>query len=454
MNNATFDYSDLLRCFGDGASHLPSGIQCNGVSTDTRTLSNGNIFVALRGETFDGHDHVHTALASGASLCIVEESSGLSGAGITCVPSTLHALGTLGWYHRQRFQIPVVAIAGSAGKTSTKELVAHVLREDFTVLHTKANHNNRIGTPQTLLSLNETHTAAVIEIGTNEPGEIELLAAMVQPTHGLITQIGKEHLEKLIDLDGVEREETALFDYLRDSDGVLLVNADDERLRKWYNRNGGRGVTFGIEQEADFKLQLTFDNELHPILHIVASDGGMRAVLKTTGLAAGLNGVAAFAVAKVLGMRLPNIKRGLESYLPDSNHGYARLVVQQCNNLAVLNDTYNANPESMLMALRTLQAYPATHRIVVLGDMRELGSASALEHQSLLTTACTIADEVITMGDEFAHAALDHSSVHVCQTHKQCANVVKQISKQGTAVLVKGSRGMTMEKVITELGGN
>ena len=277
---------------------------------------------------------------------------------------------------------------------------------------------------------------------------------MVQPTHGLITQIGKEHLEKLIDLDGVEREETALFDYLRDSDGVLLVNADDERLRKWYNRNGGRGVTFGIEQEADFKLQLTFDNELHPILHIVASDGGMRAVLKTTGLAAGLNGVAAFAVAKVLGMRLPNIKRGLESYLPDSNHGYARLVVQQCNNLVVLNDTYNANPESMLMALRTLQAYPATHRIVVLGDMRELGSASALEHQSLLTTACTIADEVITMGDEFAHAALDHSSVHVCQTHKQCANVVKQISKQGTAVLVKGSRGMTMEKVITELGGN
>lgn len=462
-NRATFSAADLLSCFGDAAAALPSTFHATGVSTDTRTLEPGSVFVALRGEHFDGHEHVEAAFLAGARLCIVEADNPISrtkshewlasNKPIIMVPSTLHALGTLGWYHRRRFAIPVVAVAGSAGKTSTKELTAHVLSENYTVLKTQANYNNRIGTPLTLLQLDESHTAAVIEIGTNEPGEIELLAAMVQPTHGIITQIGKEHLEKLIDLDGVEREETALFEYLRDHDGVLLVNADDQRLRSWYARNGGKGLTFSVDSPADFQVQLSFNESLNPSIHHVAPDGGMRATMSTVGLAAGLNAIAAFAVGKALGMHVAQIKHGLESYQPPAVHGYARMVVERIDGFSVLNDTYNANPESMAMALRTLAQFPSTTRIAVLGDMRELGDAAHTEHVQILELAVQVADAVLTVGSEFAQAATTYSSVHVCPNASECVAVLRTIATAGAAILVKGSRGIQMEQVITELKG-
>ena len=215
-NTASFNHADLTAIFGVGASDVPKDIAVTGVSTDSRTLKPGNAFVALKGDRFDGHDHIPQAVEAGAVLIIASDDT--SSAGDTPkirVQDTLHALGSFGWYHRRRFHIPVIAIAGASGKTSTKDLTAHVLAQRYMVLKTIANNNNQIGTPLTLLQLTAKHDVAVIEIGTNEPGEIETLTAMVQPTHGLITTIGPEHLEKLVDLDGVEKEETALFDYLR-----------------------------------------------------------------------------------------------------------------------------------------------------------------------------------------------------------------------------------------------
>jgi len=229
-NTATFTQPDLVTMFGPAAASLPTDLTITGISTDTRTLVPGNAFIALRGERFDGHDKIEEALQKGARLILTEDISRVPprATALAC-GSTLHALGTFAWFHRRRFSIPVVAIAGAAGKTSTKDVVAHVLASTMSVLKTEANYNNQVGTPLTLLQLTHEHGAAVIEIGTNEPGEIEILCAMVQPTHGLITNIGKEHLEKLVDLDGVEKEETALFDYLRDHHGVALVNVDDDR---------------------------------------------------------------------------------------------------------------------------------------------------------------------------------------------------------------------------------
>lgn len=453
-NSASFTRADLLAALGPAADHLASSLVVTGVSTDTRSIEPGNVFVALVGEKFDGHDHVNEAFAKGALLAIVQYAHGSTDRTVV-VEDTLHALGSLAWYHRRRFHIPVVAIAGASGKTSTKELTAHVLSQRYQTLRTQANYNNQVGTPLTLLCLNDQHEAAVIEIGTNEPGEIERLSAMVQPTHGLITTIGPEHLEKLIDLDGVEKEETALFDYLHDHGGLMLVNVDDDRLRT-YDHGGrmvGRVITFGLDYPADLRPTVSFDSNLHPTIHLVKDEITFRAPMHTVGLASALNATAAIAVGWSLSLTAEQLKRGLESFQPPAAHGYARMVVEHVGSTTILNDTYNANPQSMLIALQTLARYPGTRRLAVVGDMRELGDAAASEHDTLLAEAVMHADLVIVMGEECVAAAerANHPHVLVCDTHRACADLIRDNACDGCVVLVKGSRGMRMEQVIHEL---
>ncbi len=458
MNNtASFDYRDLVAIFGDAAAHLPKDLQITGVSTDTRSIKPGNAFVALKGENFDGHDHIPQAIEAGAVLIVSSEQRVASSEqrATLHVPDTLHALGSFAWYHRRRFHIPVIAVAGASGKTSTKDLTAHVLAQKFVVLKTLHNYNNQVGTPLTLLQLTNNHHVAVIEIGTNEPGEIEILSAMVQPTHGVITTIGPEHLEKLIDLDGVEKEEAALFDYLRDHGGLLFVNVDDERLRR-YGFDGavrGRVVTFGVEHPADVKPSISFDTGLHPTIHMVKDAFTFRAPLQSIGYASALNAVVATAVAWSLNLGAELVKNGLASYEPPTASGYARMAIAELAGRVILNDTYNANPESMRLSLKTLALYPSEQHIAVLGDMREMGSAAPEVHDDLLTEAVNRADLVIVMGDEFVAAAerLDHPHVIECDSHRACAQALIENSHPGCAVLVKGSRGLQMEKVIEEL---
>lgn len=459
-NAASFTYEDLQIIAGSAAAHLPRSIAITGISTDTRSLVPGNAFVALRGERVDGHLYVSTAIERGAALVVVDADFDVSSAQLAfpaappflVVDSTLRFFGSCAWHHRRRFQLPVIAIAGAAGKTSTKDLTAHVLASSLRVLKTEANYNNQIGTPLTLLQLTSEHEAAVIEIGTNEPGEIELLCAMVQPTIGLITNIGKEHLEKLIDLDGVEREETALFDWLRDHNGLALVNVDDDRLAK-YASTFIRCITFGIDSGADIHPHVSFDTEVRPAMHLVHGTFTLRAQMQAVGLAAAYNATCALAVAWALQLHAADVQRALTSYTPAQGHGYGRMVVEQRGSMTVLNDCYNANPESVVMALRTLQHYPATKRIAVLGDMLELGTAAREEHVHILTEASTRCDLVLVLGDEFREAAqlvdLPHVIVH--QTHHGCVEDLRQNDHDGVVVLIKGSRGMQMETILSEL---
>ena len=439
-----------MTLFGHAAEPLPSDFSIVGISTDTRTLVPGNAFVALRGERFDGHDKIDEAVRKGARLILAEDLSRVppSTAAIVCA-STLLALGTFAWFHRRSFSLPVVAIAGAAGKTSTKDVVAHVLSSAMSVLKTEANYNNQVGTPLTLLQLTDGHQAAVIEIGTNEPGEIELLSAMVQPTHGLITNIGKEHLEKLIDLDGVEKEETALFDFLRDHHGVALVNVDDERLAK-YVPTFTRAITFGVESGGEIHPTIAFDDEVRPSLHIVHGSYTLRAQLRTHGLASAYNATCALAVAWALHVPAANVQHALSTYEPPTSHGYGRMRVQRLSGMTVLNDCYNANPESMVMALRTLQKFPAGKSIAVLGDMRELGSAAEEEHMRILNDAHLYADVVIVMGDEFRRALerLDLPHVIFVASNAACRDHIREVCADNSVVLIKGSRGMAMEQVI------
>lgn len=460
-NAARFSYDDLQIIAGGAAAHLPRSISICGVSTDTRTLVPGNVFVALRGENFDGHDHIPTAIAKGAALIIAEHAheSGMADGNsgdvpLLIVPSTLQCLGSFGWYHRGRFTIPIVAIAGAAGKTSTKDLTAHVLSSTMRVLKTQANYNNQIGTPLTLLQLTDEHDVAVIEIGTNEPGEIETLCAMVQPTLGLITNVGKEHLEKLIDLDGVEREETALFDWLREHNGLAFVNMDDERLQK-YGTTFTRCITFGIESTAEIHPTISFDADVRPTVHIVHGTFTFRAQMRAHGLAAAYNAACALAVAWAMQIHPADVQEALSTYEPPITHGYGRMSVERVAGLTILNDSYNANPESMVMALRTLRHFPAEHRVAVLGDMRELGAASEEEHVHIISVAENNADLVILIGEEFRRAieSTEDERVVFHETHRGCAVDLLDHVGQGVVVLVKGSRGMHMERVIEHLQG-
>ena len=455
-NTATFDYKDLQSILGSAAADVSRDIQVVGVSTDTRTLQPGNVFIALRGENFDGHDYVAEASKKGAALILVEQAPGTQhlAPGTCTVPNTLLALGSFAWYHRRRFDLPVIAIGGASGKTSTKDLIAHVLSQGKTVLKTEANNNNQIGTPHTLLQLTREHDVAVIEIGTNEPGEIELLSAMVQPTHGLITTIGPEHLEKLIDLDGVEREETALFDYLRDHNGICFVNMDDERLRKYgqpttYPLLTTRAITFGLDHPADILPSVAFDEGLHPIMHMVKDSFTFRAEMQTVGFASALNAAAAIAVAWTLGLGSELVKQGLTTYNPPSTSNYARMRIQHIGPLTVLNDSYNANPQSMELSLRTLAHYPGRRHIAVLGDMRELGQGAREEHTRILSLALSIADVVMLYGPEFE--ALVGEDGLTFNSHEEIAARLKEIGQEGDIVLVKGSRGLEMERAIDSL---
>jgi UDP-N-acetylmuramoyl-tripeptide--D-alanyl-D-alanine ligase len=470
-NTASFTATDLRSLFGDRA-FVPDYLASVGVSTDSRTIAPGNIFVALGGERYDGHTAIGEAIRKGA-VCMVFEERWLEQwnqeLGVlyplfprVIVPSTLKALAELATYHRRRFSIPVVAVAGSAGKTSTKELIAHVLSSRYTTHRTQANFNNQIGTPHTLLQLTKKHTALVIEIGTNEPGEIAVLTSMTEPTHGIITNIGKEHLEKLIDLDGVEREETALFEWMKTRNHatpkpIALINNDDERLRRYQQNNSlPSPYTFGENANSDVRATVEFDDELHPSVTIHYGSETFTAQMQTTGFASAYNAIAASATAYSLGLQTNEIHTALESYQQPTPHGYARMVVERMGNITVLNDCYNANPESMVMALRTLTAYKTQgQRIALLGDMRELGSASPDEHHTLLKYAMTDVDVVLIIGDEF-HSAYnrlreygsDVSNVVPCGNHQSAFTTLIDIVKQGDVVLVKGSRGIALEKVI------
>ncbi|MBK9249151.1 MAG: UDP-N-acetylmuramoyl-tripeptide--D-alanyl-D-alanine ligase [Ignavibacteria bacterium] len=457
-NTTEFNRAELTELFGsDSVYQLPENSR--GVSTDTRSLVSGNIFVALHGEIFDGHEKIDDAIANGAALVVIDNkaiadklSTEHKSYPHILVPNTLHALGQLARFHRNRFTIPIVAIAGASGKTSTKDLTAHVLSEKFSTLKTSANYNNQIGVPLTLLQLTHEHQAAVIEIGTNEPGEIEILSRITAPTHGLITNIGKEHLEKLIDLDGVEHEETALFRYLHDSNGIALVNLDDERLKK-YRDHSSTTRSFGMDSSAEIAVSVHFTYELHPILSFTSR---FEVELEAFGYAAALNAMAAVAVGVTLGMTNAELQRALESFEQPPAHGYGRMNVEQVHDIIILNDCYNANPDSMRIALKTLALYPARgRRIAILGDMRELGAAATEEHLSLISDAEACTDILLILGEEMLRAAaqLINSNSIFMNSKQECINFIRTNQAEGDVVLVKGSRGMAMEDIIEGIAG-
>lgn len=458
-NSAIFEYADLVAIFGKHSLvNIGEEFGVLGVSIDSRTIKDGNLFVALKGETIDGHTKAIEAIEKGASAILVEKSwfdqnqHSFDSISAIVVKDTLVALGDLALYHRNRFDLPIVAVAGSNGKTTTKDMIAHLLSKKYEVLKTYKNFNNRLGVPLMLLMLNDDYSAAVIEIGTNEPGEVFALAHIVAPESGIITNIGKEHLEKLIDLDGVETEETSLFAWLMRHGKISFINLDDHRLAK-YAGIIDKKFTYSSSGEANLIADISIDNELKPILIFKFNEEiKFEAQLQTIGLASAYNALSAVAVALYYDVEVEKIIEGLEDFRQDEYVGYARMALQLINGFEVLNDCYNANPSSMLMSLKTLDLYQTDKRkFAVLGDMRELGEASDEEHIEVLKNAVEIC-EVLAIGSEMGKAcrSISHERITHFLSFEELAAFINANYKN-SVFLLKGSRGMKMENLLEEL---
>jgi UDP-N-acetylmuramoyl-tripeptide--D-alanyl-D-alanine ligase len=429
-----------------------------GVSTDTRTLAPGNLFVALRGERTDGHRHLAEAFARGARAAVAEPGTAVDEAGarpILLVEDTLQALGDLARMHRDRFRIPVIAVAGSNGKTTTKDMIAAVLSTEYAVLSTKGNLNNHVGVPLTLFALHARHDIAVIEIGTNHPGEIARLCAILDPTHGVITGIGREHLEFFGTLDGVAREEGSLFAALRGrARGTAFVNADDPRVVR-LAKNVSRKVTYGFKARgADIRgRRLTLDGRACAGFQL--SGPRMKTPVEmhvpVPGEHNAVNALAAAAVGMHFRVKAKNIRRALATFRPTAR----RMEIIDLEGVVIFNDTYNANPDSMLASLRTLVAARVSgKKIAVLADMRELGEAGPGEHARIGAAARELGiDALLTFGTLARHmheAARMDGAVHY-EEKSMLAEYLAELIAPGDAVLIKGSRGMQMEDVVTFL---
>lgn len=432
-----------------------------GVSIDSRTIREGELFVAIKGERFDGHDFVHEALKKGAWGAMVERSALESRYQSFCnlkniipVEDTLLSLQEMSAMHRKKFSIPVIGIAGSNGKTTTKEMLASILRQTGPVLKTEGNYNNHIGVPLTLMKLNKTHRAAVIEMGMSGLGEIATLVRLALPDIGVITNIGPVHLEFLGSIERVAQAEGELIEHMR-QDGTAVLNRDDRFFGSLKSRFHGKIVTFGLTKDSDiYATDMEQDKDITDF-KIHAPVGVVSVRLKAVGRHNVYNALAAAAAALTAGSSLDAVKYGLEEFMPSG----MRSELKEIKGRVVLEDCYNANPRSMEVALETLVSLrPGRMTIAVLGDMLELGEASIEAHRETGRIAARLGiDLVITIGELARHIAEGAVSqgmhpMRIVQagSTSEAARLLHERSKPGDAILIKGSRGMKMEKILEE----
>lgn len=422
------------------------------VETDTRAISQGALFVALRGEKFDGHDYVLKARENGAAGALVAEDRPeykQADFAVFLVPDTRKAYQDLARFHRRRFSIPVVAVTGSVGKTSTRSMIAAVLAQKYRVLQTEKNFNNEIGLPKTLLQLTPDHEACVVEMGMRGLGQIAELAAIAEPTIGVVTNVGKSHIELLGSQDNIAKAKSELVQALPE-DGVAVLNHDDPYVQAMADLCRGKVMSYGITNNAAIRGSRVVCNEKGLRFVCRCFDQVMDIHLPVIGQHNVYNALAAIAVGRILGLSEHQLQKGLADY-----HGMPmRQELLHIGEYTFINDAYNANPASMSESLKALSLLTRGRKIAVLGGMLELGSWAEKEHEKIGEEAAALGiDALITMGDLAAHiarAAKEHglTAAYVTANHDEAAARLKEIIQPGDTVLLKGSRGFAMEKIL------
>lgn len=421
------------------------------VTTDSRKVEPGDLFFALSGPHFDGNTFAKCALEAGASYAVVSSPEiAEQDSRYLYVPDTLQALQELAHTHRRHFNIPVIAITGTNGKTTTKELSKSVLSQKYRLLATEGNLNNHIGVPLTLLRLTDEHEIALVEMGASSRGEIALLAQIAAPTVGLITNVGKAHLEGFGSIDGVLEAKSELPEYLREHDGVFFLNADDDRLfRRW---SSFALMKYGIKADRDPVVTASILSD-HPFLEMAVSKDGEELFLSSTHLTGRYNYqnvLAATTLGLHFGVPHNAIIEAIESYFPSNS----RSQVIECNgDVTVIMDAYNANPSSMLVALENLSALSSSHKVAILGEMLELGASSESEHRAILEWLSGHTDiSAYLCGKEFVKVA--EGKYPVSPDVNELVSHLSGLSfPPGTTLLIKGSRGVALENVLPVIRG-
>ncbi len=460
----TFSIEEILKATGGILLQGGKEITFSGVSTDSRTVPEGALFIALKGNRYDGHHYAIEALRKRAGGVLIEEEragdlrwNGHPDRPVIAVKDTLRALGDIARYRRRQFGIPVIALTGSNGKTTTKEMIATCLETTFPVLKTKGNLNNLIGLPLTLLSLTEQERIAVLEMGMNVPGEIRRLTEIAEPDVGLITNIQKAHLEGLGSLERIQEEKGELFRRMR-RDGSIIVNQDDPRVVALGEEFPGQKITIGIDHPADVMAREIRLLGKEGTSFVLSLEGEERViVLSLLGRQFVYHALSAIATASLFGIDQEKTLEALTQFRPYS----MRMEILSFENGATLiNDAYNANPASMEMALQTLSGVKGRGRaIAILGDMLELGEYTEEAHRQLgKRIAEGSIDFLLAMGEEAPivvesaiREGMGHERARVVESPSEAASFARAIAGRGDWILVKGSRGMAMEKVVEAL---
>ncbi len=416
------------------------------ITTDSRKAGKGGVFAAIVGERVDGHSFIPQCVELGI-ICSIAERTPADNSPHILVKNTPEALRKIAKAYREKFDIPFVGISGSVGKTSTKEIIASVLSEHFHTHKTQGNFNNALGVPITLFALEETHTAAVIEMGISDFNEMSILAEMAQPSIAVLTNVGKCHLENLKNLDGVLKAKTEMLTYLKKG-GTVVLNGDDVNLRKAEIPEGAKVIYYGLGGENDiFATDIKSDNESFTDFTVHTKEGNFRARINSLGNHMVQNALAAVAVAKTLGLTEAEIIEGLNNYRTIG--GRANII--KTEKLTIIDDCYNANPESMKASLKTLANFDG-RRVALLGDMKELGEKEKELHFEIGELAAELKlDLIITVGDlalEMYKAARPKIDAEWYQSIEEAKLYMYEMLTIGDTVLVKASHSMKFDELV------
>lgn len=428
-------------------------------SKDTRTIQKGDVFVGIKGVNFDGNNMYEEALEKGAIGCILNKDTIVNeyylnkfkNAFIILVDDTISALQKLASYKRSLYDIPVIAITGSVGKTSTKDIVASVLEEKYHVLKTIGNLNNHIGLPLTILSLKD-EDALVVEMGMNNLGEISTLTKIARPTIGIITNIGTAHIGNLGSRENILKAKMEILDGM--DNGILIINNDNDLLHNWYleNKNNLKIVTYGLNNPSDFNAIDIKLNELSSTFRV--DDENYQ--INIPGNHFILNALVGITIGNLFNISTSKIKNGLENFTLSKN----RMAIEKVNNYTIINDSYNANYDSMVSAINYLGSLKS-HKISVLGDMLELGKYSEKIHRNLAAVLINNKiDIVITVGEyanyiyqELINLNFNKNNLYSYNSNKDAINKLKEIIKDDDTILIKASNGMHFNEIYEALKG-
>lgn len=455
---ASFTIDEVIKATGADVVREGRTVTFDEISTDTRTINRGNLFIPLSGENFNGHKFVGMAAEKGAAGIIVYEKEAIQeipeGVTVFFVKDTKKALEDLAHFHRMRFHIPVVAITGSNGKTTTKDMIAAVLSTTYNVVKTEKNHNNEIGMCQTLLGLNEKSEVAVVEMGMRGFGQIDELCQIASPTIGVVTNVGTSHIGILGSQENIAKAKGELVENLPE-DGTAVLNRDDAFVAAMKNKMKGEVVYYGINNESDVKASSIEYKPAETAFKVTACGKTFDVKIPVLGVHNVYDALAAIAVAEKLHVDTEEIREALLSYRAASQRQH----VIDIHGVKIMDDSYNANPLSMEMAFRSLKQLDGSRRILVLGDMGELGSFAEKLHRETGEKAAEMHfDALITVGELghfIAEGAREKGLSDVTETSsvEEAAHILEKKAKAGDLVLIKASHSVHMEKILDYLRG-